>query len=261
MGDQPFLPIPEFDLDAMTAHSIEVLRTYAPKDGSPYYGCFSGGKDSIVIKELAKLAGVPVTWYYNMTTIDPPELIRYIRAQHQDVVWVKPRYGNFFHREEYKEACPPKGVTLIMGIRAAESSNRARRWKELTFHRRTRAWAVAPIITWHDSHVWDFIHGHGLSYCTLYDEGFHRLGCIGCPMARSRGRRKEFERWPKFERNWKMAFKAIWEKRAGSPQRDGREWFGSARFNNWEEMWEWWLSDDPLPGTSGDGQCQLDMWS
>jgi phosphoadenosine phosphosulfate reductase len=291
---QIYLPIPEFDLGALTRRAILTLQTYAPKDGRPYHGCFSGGKDSVVIKELARLAGVPIEWHYNVTTIDPPELVRFIRREHRDVAWSKPPHGNFFRRmvqkgfptrrarwccAEYKEKAPPAGAVLVLGVRAAESARRATTWKTITFHRETKAWAVAPILDWRDDHVWDFIHLRGLSYCGLYDEGFTRLGCIGCPMNRQ-AQKHEFARWPKFERNWRRAFRLLWERRTSEQplQRDGREWMGSARFGwarpwsrsgmwlwepetGWERMWDWWLNDDKLPPDQSQGACQLDMWS
>lgn len=84
--------------------AIELLRMYQPKD-RPYYGCFSGGKDSCVIKEIARLAGtseypgapVNAIWHYNVTTIDPPELCRFIKREHPDVSWEVPKV-NFFDR-------------------------------------------------------------------------------------------------------------------------------------------------------------------
>ena len=248
-------------LDSLVEHSLELLREHEPPGG--YYGCFSGGKDSIVIKHLAKMAGVDVTWHYNVTTIDPPELIYFMREHHGDVIWERPKHGNFFRRmetkkgfptrrvrwccEEYKESCNPKDAVLLMGIRAEESAKRKARWSHVQKHWRSNSMVVQPILSWPAQELWEFIRGEGLPYCKLYDEGFHRLGCIGCPRAREAGRLKEFARWPRFEKRWRLAFARLWERRAGTLQRDGREWFGSARFKNWEEMWDWWLHDRPLP--------------
>ena len=53
---------------------------------------------------------------------------------------------------------------------------------------------------------------------------------------------------------WQKSFKKIWENSKGSLKQDGSEWFGSAKFDKWEDMWEWWLSDEPLPG---DDECAL----
>ena len=48
-----------------------------------------------------------------------------------------------------------------------------------------------PIIDWETHHVWDYIKKHKLKYCELYDKGFKRLGCIGCPMVGIKQRRFE----------------------------------------------------------------------
>ena len=58
--------------------AIDRLRTFEPPDG--YYLAFSGGKDSCVIKALADMAGVHYDAHYSLTTVDPPELVRFIRA-------------------------------------------------------------------------------------------------------------------------------------------------------------------------------------
>ena len=67
--------------------AIERLKQFEPEDG--YYLAFSGGKDSVVIKELAKMADVKHDSHYSVTTIDPPELIYAIR-KHPDVEWARP---------------------------------------------------------------------------------------------------------------------------------------------------------------------------
>lgn len=48
-----------------------------PEDG--YFVGFSGGKDSQVLLDLVKRAGVKYKAHYNVTTIDPPENVRFIR--------------------------------------------------------------------------------------------------------------------------------------------------------------------------------------
>ncbi len=249
--------------------SIETLRHYVPEDG-PYYGCFSGGKDSCVIKRIAEMAGVPVVWHYNVTTIDPPELVYFIKREHPDVEFVRPR-RNFFTAmvtkgfptrvcrwccEEFKESKSPAGARLILGIRAAESPRRAKNWQTFTQNTRKKGEMVNPILRWHDDDVWKFIHDQKMPYCCLYDEGFKRLGCIGCPMARSRDRDRDFARWPGYEKLWKRAFKRLWERR----QALGKEWWGFVRFDSWEELFEWWKNDDPLPKQE---ECQgaLELWS
>lgn len=66
---QPML-LPSEALPALVERAISVLRANEPPEG--YYGCFSGGKDSVCVKEVTRLAGVKAVWHYNVTTIDPP---------------------------------------------------------------------------------------------------------------------------------------------------------------------------------------------
>lgn len=68
--------------------AVEILQTHEPAEG--YFLCFSGGKDSLCCYWLCKLAGVKHETHYNYTTIDPPELVRYIK-QFDDVIFDKPK--------------------------------------------------------------------------------------------------------------------------------------------------------------------------
>ncbi len=47
---------------------------------------FSGGKDSIVLKRLCELAGVPCETRFSRTSVDPPEVLDFIRKYHKDVI-------------------------------------------------------------------------------------------------------------------------------------------------------------------------------
>jgi len=92
-----------------------------------------------------------------------------------------------------------------------------------------------PIAYWDDTDIWDYIHESKLDYCLLYDEGFPRLGCIGCPNASEYRRKIEFARWAKFKDMYIRAFVRMYAERVrrGLPvrQSSGQEWF------------EWWISD------------------
>ena len=91
-----------------------------------------------------------------------------------------------------------------------------------------------PIIDWTTEEVWEFIHAYNIPYCKLYDEGYTRLGCIGCPM--SSHAREELERYPKFKRAYLKAFERMLEVR----EERGNE-------NEWqtaEDVMNWWLETD-----------------
>ena len=210
-------------LAAKIRRAIETLQYYEAGalrfSPTGHYLAFSGGKDSCVIKQLAIEADVKFQASYNNTTIDPPELIRYIRQYHAEVSWNNPKVPMLRRLveksngpptrlarwccEEYKEQ-GGAGSLKVIGVRIAESERRAGLWKEFQPHR-TDGGTLAPIVYWTDEDVWEFIRSRNLPYCELYDQGFKRLGCIGCPMAGQAGQRKEFARWPGYERAWKKA--------------------------------------------------------
>ena len=130
--------------------------------------------------------------------------------------------------EEYGSAI------LALGVRKYESTRRAKSRDELKIaaHGPNRqghimAWdnhenrgtfetcyaqaekRVNPLAHWPDSYIWDYSREAGLEQCGLYGEGFRRLGCIGCPMAREKERRREFDRWPKFREQWIRIFDRV----------------------------------------------------
>ena len=95
--------------------------------------------------------------------------------------------------------------------------------------KRTRRVMVRPIVDWTEKDVWNYIRAHNLPYPSLYDEGFSRLGCIGCPLASRANREKEYKRWPYFEKKWTELARNIYNARAWSD------------FPNFEKFYECWM--------------------
>lgn len=77
-----------------------------------------------------------------------------------------------------------------------------------------------PIIDWEDDDVWRYIRDNHLPYNPLYDLGFARVGCIGCPMATPRQRARQWEIWPKY----KQAYIAAIERGIAIGKAEGREY-------------------------------------
>ena len=101
-------------MNPLEQHAIDLLRCYEANalnvdmfDKRGYFLGFSGGKDSVVIKELARMSGVKFTAHYSETTIDPPELTRFIRSQHPDVEWIRPG-RSFFRAFVETHGCPTR---------------------------------------------------------------------------------------------------------------------------------------------------------
>ena len=69
--------------------AIMRLKAYEPSEG--YFLCFSGGKDSCVIKALADMAEVKYDAHYHVTSVDPPELVRFIKDNYPKVIFDYPR--------------------------------------------------------------------------------------------------------------------------------------------------------------------------
>ena len=254
--------------------SIRRLQAFEPPEG--YFVAFSGGKDSSVVKHLCNLAQVKYDAHYSVTSVDPPELVYFIKKYHQDVSFDIPHDSNGkpvtmwsliashtlpptrkvrYCCEELKE-CNGEGRVTVTGVRWAESPRRANTHGVVDFQNkpvgtrkmaeavgasyklnkngsvilnddnaeerrlveqcyRTRKTLVNPIVDWSDDDVWEFIHAYNLPYCKLYDEGFKRLGCIGCPLSGRRNMEKEFERWPKYKQLYIKAFQRMVDNHPG----------------------------------------------
>lgn len=255
-------------------HSVELLQkaekialNYDAEQG--YFLAFSGGKDSQALYHIAQLAGVRFQGHMNLTSVDPPEVIRFVKKDYPEVELNKPGKSIFqsaVERQilptmrvrwccaEYKETAGAGKVTLI-GIRKAESSRRAKRneveiksrkfsgdldgleeyrqeQKAKRIRRKSRedgvnitnadeeqtlgcihgkeSLLISPIIYWTEQDVWEFLNDVvKVPHCSLYDEGWHRIGCIGCPMSSHKQKMLENERYPHVKRNWIKAIKAI----------------------------------------------------
>lgn len=179
---------------------------------------YSGGKDSDVILELAKMAGIDFVPIYKDTTIDPPGTHAHCRENGVQILKPKitfkqsiEKYGmpNRFYRfcctllKEYKI-----GDYSIQGIRRAESVKRAKRYQEPTVCRfygskRGHVEIFLPILEWTADDVAEFVNERGIRCHPLYyDEHgvFHperRLGCLCCPLQSRKKRIEEFKKYPK----------------------------------------------------------------
>ena len=112
---------------------------------------------------------------------------------------------------------------------------------------------VNPIIEWEHKDVWNFIRGENIPYCHLYDEGWHRLGCIGCPMASTKEREKDFMRWPKYKAMYLRAFQKMLERRIQrhkeNPSRPVWRYDGfDIDSPTVQDVFNWWMEYDTLPG-------------
>jgi len=182
---------------------------------------YSGGKDSDVILELAKMAGIKFRAIYKNTTIDPPYTIKHCSQNGVEVV--RPKHSFFelvrkkgFPTRRARFCCDVlKEYKLldhsIQGIRKSESVKRSKMYKEPVICRfygskKNRVSVTLPILDWTEKDIEEFIKErnikcHPIYYTNGKFDVTKRLGCMGCPLASDNGL-SEFKRNPKLVKAW-----------------------------------------------------------
>jgi phosphoadenosine phosphosulfate reductase len=230
---------------------------------------FSGGKDSIVLYRLAQMAGVKFTANMEVTTLDHPELMKFVRTNYPDVTLNRPKI-NFYELIKKKKMLPlmnvrycchylkeqaGAGMVTLIGIRAAESARRAKRNEiEINNHKYSGSLdqfnmdmenkhvcikgkdklLVSPIFHWTDRDVWQFIRDNRMPYCKLYDEGYTRIGCIFCPMASKKSKARDRFRYPGVERAIKRSIQYLIDTID----------YGNRHHATADELFDWWVSNE-----------------
>lgn len=197
--------------------AIKLLRTMSEAYGDVIEIAYSGGKDSDVILQLAKEAGIKYRAIYKNTTIDPPGTITHAKEMGAEIVQPKnytfrqliakkgmPNRLRRFCCEELKEYKILDKV--VVGVRREESRKRAERYKEPTicrvYSKNERAEHIMPILEWTTQDVAEFIEDRKIKCAPVYydEQGkFHperRLGCMCCPLASTKKRIEEFKKYP-----------------------------------------------------------------
>lgn len=117
---------------------------------------------------------------------------------------------------------------------------------------------VNPIYEWSDRDIWEYIRHEGIKVNPLYEQGYRRIGCIGCPMATYTEKQKDFARYPAYRRNYIKAFERLIKTRKDQGM--------DVAWSSGEEVMDWWIEknrheikgqmsiEDYLQDTSGKEQ-------
>ena len=142
------------------------------------------------------------------------------------------------NREEFEKIGNTKADKEIFSqIMLMSDNDTARRMTELCMQKNKMV--VNPIIDWTHSDIWDFIHSEHIETCELYQCGYGRVGCIGCPAA-SKKRYKEFADFPKYKQMYIHTFDRMLQER----ERRGKE----SKWKCGEEVFLWWIEDKNVEG-------------
>lgn len=213
---------------ALLKRAERLALQMSPDDGA-IVG-FSGGKDSQVCLQLSIMAGIKHKAVYNVTTLDAPDNVYFIREHYPNVEFKLPEQ-NFFHLIA-KNGLPNRlrrfccrilkenvgaGHVTITGIRHEESKSRAAYTDAAVFHKKTKQQKsfsdmeraqfecvsgedkimIYPILEWSEKDVWDFIEAYHLPKNPLYD-AVGRVGCMFCPFAKKAQLKYYREHYPRY---------------------------------------------------------------
>lgn len=211
------------ELEKKVNRAIKLLQAAgneAKKHGQPLEVAYSGGKDSDVILELAKMAGVEYRAIYKNTTIDPSGTIKHVLEMGAEIVRPKKTFRDLIsskgfpgrtrrfccsYLKEYKilDYC-------VIGVRREESRKRAEMYHEpemcRVYTKTRKVQEYLPILGWTTKDVSEFIAERRIKCHSLYydEQGvFHperRLGCMCCPLNSRKGRLTEFRANPRMVR-------------------------------------------------------------
>lgn len=258
----------------LVSESIALIRkaeklSLAMQPDLGFHLAFSGGKDSQVLLELVRMAGVKYHAVYNVTTNDPAENVRFIREYYREVEFQIPKES--FMQMVVRKGLPSMrnrwccavfkessgvGSVVLTGVRREESRKREKyevigRWSsgkgdgrhvdivkmeanEFRCVGGKDKFVVHPILEWTENDVWAFIKERGLPINPCYElKG--RVGCVFCPYVRSGDIRKYCESHPRLALAFLHTIEKMMERRGDK-----------CRMSSAEDYFEWWLSNERM---------------
>ena len=242
-------------LQKKVKQSIKLLQSVQKRYDGEIEIAYSGGKDSDVILQLAKEAGIKYRAIYKNTTIDPPGTLGHVRGMGVEILRAKTSFFQLVAQKgfpsRFSRFCCEKLKEYkvldksVIGVRKAESRAREERYNEPTQCRyygakteKNHVELIYPILEWTDEDVRDFIIDRKLKLAPIYYNSggqidvSKRLGCMCCPLASRHKRIIEFQKYPKIAKAYLRAGQQFMETHPDSK--------ACQRFSN---VYEWFTRD------------------
>ena len=237
----------------MAIKLLKAAEKKAAEVNQPLEICYSGGKDSDVILELAKMANVNYRAIYKNTTIDQPGTIKHVNEMGVEIMQPKKNFFtlislNGFPTRMRRMCCKYLKEYKVLdynvvGVRRSESAKRAKSYHEpemcRKYHNGSKARQYLPILEWSDKDVLDFLNERNIKCAPCYyDEkgDFHlerRLGCMACCLKSRRMRIEDFKAHPNMVKAYLRGGQKFLEK---YPQSSNAK-----RFDN--DVYRWFCMD------------------
>lgn len=142
------------------------------------------------------------------------------------------------NREEFEKLGATKATKeKFTSVMLMNDNDARRRMNEHCMQKKKMV--VNPIIDGKDSDVWEYINSENIPTCELYQWGYYRVGCIGCPMA-GKKRYKAFADFPKYKNLYIHAFDRMVKERKsrGLP----------CQWKNGNDAFLRWMDDENIEG-------------
>ncbi len=226
--------------------AIKFIKKVSSEQENEVVVSFSGGKDSLATLLLALDAGLKPKVLYVDTGLEFAETnthvnevaqkygLEVVKGDAKDAFWEN--VANFGPPgKDFRWCCKtcklgptvklikkhfPKGVVSLIGQRAYESEQRARKgaiWRN--------PWVpgqlgVSPIQDWTALHIWLYIFEKDAPYNVWYERGLERIGCWLCPSSDVadldvvKKHYPDYERWERILKDYaeKMGYSKEWRK-------------------------------------------------
>jgi phosphoadenosine phosphosulfate reductase len=212
------------------ARAVAFIKKVVEKEDRETAVSFSGGKDSLATLLLALDAGLTPKILFVDTGLEFQETkqhvdeiakmfdLEIVKEEAHDAFWENIQYFGP-PGKDFRWCCKscklgptarlitkhfPDGVVSLIGQRAYESEQRAKKGRTWENPWVPGQLGVSPIQDWTALHIWLYIFSKDVPYNVWYERGLERIGCFLCPASDMadleivKSYSSDYERWGRF---------------------------------------------------------------